>query len=724
MSPPKKRTPKAQSSPVEALAQAHRDAEAAANLSPGEAVGALRAEIAYHANRYYQDDAPEIADGEYDALVIELRHLEEAHPDLVADDVGTQVGAPPSSSFSPVHHAQRMMSLDNVFNYEELSAWGERVARGLPTHDANEIAYVCEPKIDGLALSIRYENGELVRAATRGDGVTGEDVTENVRTIADVPKRLGLKGPHLPRVLEVRGEAYLPVEAFEALNAAQAAAGLRLFANPRNSAAGSLRQKDPSITASRPLAFWAYQLGEVDGGLAGPGGSALTSHSANLELLRTAGFPVIASIRRVSTLEAVFVFCRETEDHRHDFSFEIDGAVIKVDELALQRVLGATSHAPRWAIAYKFAPEERTTLLENIMVSIGRTGRATPFAQLRPVFVAGSTVHLATLHNQDQVQQKDVRPGDTVLVRKAGDVIPEVIGPVLKDRPKGSRPWKFPKRCPACDGDLVRLEGESDTYCVNIDCAGQRVQRISHFCSRHAMDIEGLGERRVGDLIGAGLVRDVGDLYCLDAATLVDLERLGEISSANLIASIDDSRSRGLGRLLVGLSIRHVGPTIAGQLAASYPDLDALRRENQETLAAIEGVGGVIAASLFAFFSSDANIAVIEKLRAAGVSFAAPRASAVLVEVPQNLVGRSIVVTGTLDGFNREEAEQAILDRGGKSPGSVSARTFAVVVGAEPGAAKLRSAETHGVAVLDEQGFRQLLVTGELPTETIRPSSL
>ena len=688
---------------------------------PAERARELRGQIRYHAERYFRDDAPEIADAEYDALVVELRRIEEEHPELAEEAPTAGVGAAPSTLFAPVTHAVRMMSLDNAFSFEQLQAWGQRLERLLAAVAAAEAparaAFVCEPKIDGLALSLRYERGALVQAATRGDGATGEDVTANVRTIRAVPHELGLDPAEVPEVLEVRGEVYLPISAFEELNRRQGEAGLRLFANPRNSAAGSLRQKDPAVTASRPLSFWAYQIGQADGGAVGPGGESLKTQWDSLDLLRRAGFPVNPEIHRVAELDAVYEFCRHWQQHRHDLDYDIDGVVVKVDDLALERALGSTSHAPRWAIAYKFPPEERTTLLERILVSIGRTGRATPFAKLRPVVVAGSTVQLASLHNEDQVRLKDVREGDTVIVRKAGDVIPEVVAPVVAQRPADSASWSFPTSCPSCGEPLVRLEGESDTYCVNLECPAQRIQRIAHFASRAAMDIEGLGEQRVAQLVGAVLLADVADVYALRPGELAALEGFGELSAQNLVGAIDHSRSRGLTRLLVGLSIRHVGPTIATALARAFSDLDALAKSPEDQLAAIDGVGPTIAASVAAFFALERNRLVVEKLRAAGVSFASERyvpAGEAVADQTQLLAGKSIVVTGTLEGFTREEAAAAILSRGGKSPGSVSAKTYALVLGSDPGASKLARAESLGVPVVDEAAFVRLLERGEL----------
>jgi DNA ligase (NAD+) len=686
-----------------------------------ERLAALRETIAYHAARYHRDDDPEIADAEYDALVLELRQLEEAHPELAAATSPTElVGATPSGLFSPVRHAVAMMSLDNVFSREELAQWGLRLERVLERVEEGAAArarYVGEPKIDGLALSLRYESGRLVTAATRGDGRVGEDVTDNVRTIAAIPQQLALDAAATPEIFEVRGEVYLPISAFEELNRRQAEAGLRLFVNPRNSAAGSLRQKDPAVTASRPLGFFAYQLGEVDGGVVGRRGEALTSHHQSLELLVRCGFTVNDLIESFDSLEGVAAFCEGLEQRRHELDYEIDGVVVKLDDLALQRAAGATSHAPRWAIAYKFPPEERTTLLEDIEVSIGRTGRATPFARMTPVFVGGSTVQLASLHNEDQVRAKDVRPGDTVLVHKAGDVIPEVVAPVLSLRPASSVPWEFPRTCPACGTELLRLEGESDTYCVNAECPAQRVQRIVHFAGRSAMDIEGLGESRVIQLVRAGLVSDVADLYSLEQDQLESLEGFASLSAANLLSGIEASKSRGLSRLLVALSIRHVGPTVASALSGEFADLDELAAASELRFAAIEGVGPTIATAIAAFFAEAPNQEVLEKLRRGGVSFASDR---VLGEtgLPKVLAGRSVVVSGTLSGFTREEAEAAIIGRGGKSPGSVSARTYALVLGAEPGASKLARAEQLGVPILDEAAFARLLESGELVPST------
>ena len=666
-------------------------------------VEALRRDIEYHSRRYYDLDDPEISDAEFDALMRELRELEEAHPELVTPDSPTRrVGGTVSTTFAEVRHRMPMMSLDNAFSFEELVAWGKRMERYI----SGSVDFVCELKIDGIAISLTYEDGRYVRGATRGDGVTGEDVTENVRTIAAIPERLTVPPARTPAVLEVRGEVYMPLSAFEELNRRQGEAGERLFANPRNSGAGSLRQKDPAVTASRELSFFAYQLGEVEGG------PTFRRHSETLDFLAQAGLPVNPEIRRVGTLEEVDAFCRHWLEHRHDLDYEIDGVVVKVDDLAQRQELGATSKSPRWAIAYKFPPEQATTKLNDIMVSIGRTGKATPFAMLEPVRVSGSTVRLATLHNEDQVQVKDVRPGDTVFVRKAGDVIPEVVGPVLAKRPPGLAEWRFPHTCPVCGAPLVRLDGESDTFCTNVDCPAQRDQRIIHFASRGAMDIEGLGEKRVAQLTAADLLRDPGDIYSLTYDALITLEGFADLSVRNLLDAIERSKTRPLANVLIGLGIRHLGGRGAEVLAGAMGHLDRIVAASEEELAAVEGVGPVIAHSVHEFFAVERNRVVIDKLRRAGVNFAGPRSAA--PDRPQSLAGKSVVVTGTLESMPRDAALEAIKARGGTSPGSVSRKTAYVVAGAEPGEAKMAKAAECGVPVIDEAAFLRLLDTGEV----------
>jgi DNA ligase (NAD+) len=670
-----------------------------ASTNWSERASELSALIEHHNRRYFLEDDPEITDAEFDALVAELAALEADHPELATGSSPLQrVGGEASPLFSEVRHLTPMMSLDKTTSYEELIAWAKRMERFI----SGDVAYTCELKIDGLAMSLLYEDGRLARAATRGDGEVGEDVTPNVLTVASIPHTLPADAP---RRVEVRGEIYMPIPAFEELNRRQAEAEGRTFINPRNAAAGSLRQKDATITAGRELSFWAYQLGTVEGG------PSFTRHTASLDWMRQAGFPVNPNIELVHGLDEVDGYCRQWLERRHTLPYEIDGTVVKVDDLAQRRELGSTARAPRWAIAYKFPPEEKTTLLKGIMVSIGRTGKATPFAMLDPVTVGGAKVSLATLHNEDQVRIKDVRPGDTVVVRRAGDVIPEVRGPVLGLRPPGLAEWHFPSDCPVCGEKLVRLDGESDTFCVNEQCPGQRVQRISHFASRGALDIEHLGERTVSQFARAGLLSDVADIYHLDYARVAEFEGWGETSIANLQSAIDASKARPLANLLVGLSIRHLGATGSQILARHFRHLDRIMAASADELAAVEGVGPIIGAAVQSFFATQANRQVVERLRSAGLNFEGPDAP----DLPQVLAGRSVVVTGTLEGWSREQAEEAIKSRGGKCPGSVSKKTTAVVVGADPGSAKLARATELRVPVLDEAGFAELLVSGELP---------
>ena len=672
-------------------------------------IDALREQLSQHIYRYHQLDDPTVSDVEYDELMRELVALEQQYPETASDESPSRrVGGPVSATFSPIIHRVPMTSLDNAMNADELEAWGERVARGL---NGERVQFVCELKIDGLAMNLRYENGLLVQAATRGDGRVGEDVTANVLTIGSIPHRLAdFASASVPQVLEVRGEIYMPLASFQAMNERALAAGDKPFVNPRNSAAGSLRQKDPAVTASRELSFWSYQVGES---VVGPGVD-FSSHHSTLQFLQHLGLPVNPNIKSFGSLAEVADFCMYWQAHRHDLAYEIDGCVVKVDDLAQRERLGFTSRAPRWAIAYKFPPEERTTLLRDIMVSVGRTGRTTPFAVLEPVFVGGSTVGMATLHNEDQVRLKDVRPGDTVVVRKAGDVIPEVVGPVLSLRPANSKPWSFPTRCPCPVGsELVRPEGEANTRCVEPTCPFQRAQRIIYFASRGAMDIEGLGERTVFQLTEAGLVSDAADIYTLTVEQLLTLEGFARISAENLIAAIQASKSRPLQKLLTALGITHLGPSAGEGLSRAFGTLDAIMLASEADLATTDGVGAVIASSIARWFSQPQNREFIDKLRAADVQFG----NVVVSRQAQVLAGKAVVVTGTLAGFTREQAEAAIKDRGAKSPGSVSAKTFAVVAGAEPGASKLTKAIELGVPVLGDAGFAYLLETGELPPQ-------
>ena len=695
---------------------------AAAAVDSAARVRELQALLNHHSALYYAGK-PEIPDADFDDLLNELKALESQHPELVHPESPTQrVGAPPDTAFAPVRHEPPMMSLHNALDIEELRSWNERVRRALaastpvpageqalPTMEDTEVGdYAVELKFDGLAISVRYEDGVLVRAATRGDGRTGEDVTHSVRTIADIPIRLD---GDAPAVLEVRGEVILLLSTFEALNARQAEKGEKAYVNPRNAAAGSLRQKDARVTAERGLSFWCYQLGYAEGG------PAFSSQMQTLHWLKSLGLPVNEHSAGLADLAAVEAHLADFERRRHDLDYEFDGLVVKVDDLSLQARLGVDAKAPRWAIAYKFPPEERTTKLLDIEVSIGPSGQATPFARLEPVFVGGVTVGTATLHNEDQVAAKDVRPGDTVIVRRAGEVIPEVVGPVLSERPDGSEPWSFPPNCPICNEALQRAEGMSATQCVNYWCPRQIRGRIEHFVGRAAMDIEFLGERNIDRFVTEGLLEDVVGLYKLDFGQIEQMEGFGQISVNNLRRSIEASKQQPLSRLLFALSIPEIGQVNARVLAASFGDVDSILEADEEALAEVEGFGPIIAASVRAWFDDVHNRTLIEGLRTAGLRMEAEALDSADEgeALPQTLAGMAVVVSGTLEGFSRDGAKQAILTRGGSAPGSVSGRTTALVVGADPGASKLRKAEASGVPVIDEAAFQQLLDTGELP---------
>ncbi len=669
-------------------------------MKPAERAARLRVEIAAHNEAYHVLDAPTIPDADYDALVRELRAIEAEHPELnVEDSVSHKVGAPASTLFTPVTHAEPMLSLDNVFDVAELGAWSERAAKTLGVA-AEDVVFVVEPKIDGLALSIEYVDGVLVRAATRGDGRIGEDVTGNVRQIANVPQ--ALSGDVRARV-EVRGEVFLAKSDFVAMNERQREAGQKEFANPRNAAAGSLRQKDPAVTASRPLSFLSYQLVE----LGGP--SSFTRYVETIAQLARWGF--LTAPESTTEVGATAMIARSDwfEEHRHELRYQIDGIVVKVDDLAQRQQLGFTSRAPRWAIARKLPPEERTTRLLNIAVSVGRTGRVTPFAVLEPVVVAGSTVSMATLHNQDQVKAKDVRPGDLVIVRKAGDVIPEVVSAVSEPGRRRKPAWKFPTICPDCGSVLERVGDESDTYCVNPACPAQQLQQIVHFASRGALDIEGLGEQRVAQLLNAGLISDVADLFSLQAPDLAELEGLGELSATSLVRAIQGAKSMPLSRLLVALGIRHVGPVAARELAGAFHSYQALEVASLEELAGVAGVGPVIAASVVAYLSEEENIERARRFEADGLSMLEPQ---IVSSLAQTLANRAVVVTGAVEGYTRDGAEEAIVARGGTSPGSVSKKTYCVVVGDAPGASKLTKARDLAIPMVPAAEFEILLDTG------------
>ncbi len=688
----------------------------------------LRREIDHHAYRYYALDSPEISDAAYDALVRELEQIEAAFPQLVTPDSPTQrVGAPPSETFAPVRHASRMYSLDNAMSLEELDAWFDRLG---PDVLERGCAFVAELKIDGSALALTYEGGRLVRAATRGDGVTGEEITRNVRTVKSVPLRLrdaahpaavqgtlfGAGEPGEWPTVEVRGEVFMPKASFERLNAEQDEAGLLPFANPRNAAAGSVRQKDPAVTAARDLSTFMYQIGD-----ARPLG--LKSQSGALAWLRTAGFRVNPDIKVCDTRERAKQFCLDAIEKRHGLPYEIDGVVLKVDSFALQDELGFTAKAPRWAIAFKFPPEEKTTILREIRVQVGRTGALTPLAEFDPVLVAGSTIARATLHNADEVARKDVRVGDTIIVRKAGDVIPEVVGPVVGMRPAGALPWEMPARCPSCDSPVWRPPGEVVARCTNVACPVQRWERLGHWAGRGALDIEGLGYEIVGRLIEFGLLHDVSDYYTLDAEKLaaLDLGRvkkdaspvlLGPVVAAKIAANIEASRDRPLWRVLYGLGIRHVGSTVAEQLAGAFRSLDALMSGTEERIASVEGVGPIIAASVAEFLRNPDNVEVLDRLRERGVRLSDE--GRVAEAKPATLAGLTFVLTGGLEAFTRESATEALKAWGAKVSGSVSAKTSFVVAGTDPGS-KLAKALELGVPVLDEAALARTVETGGPP---------
>jgi DNA ligase (NAD+) len=658
--------------------------------------------------RYHVLDAPVISDAEYDVKMRELLALEEADSSLRTPDSPSQkVGGPVSEQFAPVDHLERLLSLDNVFSAEEFSAWADRAAKLGGTGP-----YLCELKIDGLAIDLVYERGQLVRAATRGDGRTGEDVTANVRTIRSIPARL--RGDDVPETLEVRGEIFLPVKAFEKLNESLLDMGKPPFANPRNAAAGSLRQKDPRATAARPLDAIIHGVGRVTGG-------APDSQSGWYERLKAWGLPVSDRYRVLTELAGVREYITYYEDpgHRHEPPYEIDGVVVKIDDVATQRRLGATSRAPRWAIAYKYPPEEVTTRLLDIRVNVGRTGRVTPYAVMEPVKVSGSTVENATLHNADEVKRKGVLIGDMVILRKAGEVIPEVLGPVVDLRTGDEREFDFPTVCPECGTTLGRDEGEVDWRCPNArSCPAQLRERLFHLASRGALDIEVLGYEAVSALLEDGLTRDEGDLFTLDTEALARspffVNKAGglTINAHRLVDNLAEAKTRPLWRVLVALSIRHVGPTAARALATAFGSVDAIAAASVDQLAAVDGVGPTIAASTLEWFTVDWHEAIVAKWRAAGVRLADPGWVPPAVQPEKLLAGVTVVITGSLSGFTRDEAAEAVREAGGKVSASVSKKTSYLVAGEDAGS-KYDKAVELGIPVLDEDGLRELLAGPE-----------
>jgi len=661
---------------------------------------ALAEELRRHARLYYHEDAPEISDAEYDRLFRELQELEAAHPELAAPDSPTgRVGVAPAAGFRPVRHRVPMLSLDNAMDEEQMRAWAARIARQLDR--TGEVAFVAEPKLDGAAVELVYEDGKLAVGATRGDGQTGEDVTANLRHILAIP--LGLAG-EAPARVSVRGEVVLPLRAFRRLNARRGARGLEPFANPRNAAAGSLRQlHEVDQERLRSLAFHAYGLGE--GMPAGVG-----SQWEVLEQLARWGFAPSPGAVRVLGLDAALAYYRDLLGRRASLPVEIDGVVCKVDDLALQRDLGELARMPRWAVAYKFPPHQEHTVVEDILTSVGRTGALTPVAKLRPVQVGGVTVSNASLHNQDEIERKDVRVGDTVIVQRAGDVIPQIVGVVKNLRPEGAEPWRLPERCPVCDTPAVREEGGAVTRCPNRACPAKLKNRLLHLAGRGALDVDGLGEKLVDQLLDTGLVKELPDVFALGAEQLEALPRMGEKSAANLVAALDRARSTTLPRLLVALGIPDVGPAVAELLAARFGDLDPLLAAPVEGLEEIDGVGPVIAKKVVDFFAEDRHRHELARLLELGVRFekAEPRAT-IASEGP--LAGKTFVLTGTLPSLSRTEAGERIVAAGGKVAGTVSKKTDYVVAG-EAAGSKLAKAQELGVAVIDEAGLLALLEEG------------
>ncbi len=670
----------------------------------------LRDQIREHDYRYYVLDDPIVSDAEYDALMGELRNLEALHPELVTLDSPTQrVGIAPSDHFAKVQHPQPMLSLGNAFDEGELNVWRERVLTLLGAQA--QIAYVVEPKIDGLAIALTYEYGRFVRGATRGDGETGEDVTANLRTVKELPLTLRIPSSddqvntfidvpmQLPDSIEVRGEIYMRSADFEALNKRLAASGEKIFANARNAAAGSLRQKDPMITNDRPLRFFAYAVGLLNG-------VSLDAQWQTLHYLRILGFPVNRDARCFTDFAEVVTYCREWMAQRETLQYEADGVVIKIDAFAQQNELGVVGRDPRWAIAFKFPAREAITRLLNISVNVGRTGVITPAAELEPINLSGVTVRNASLHNADYIAERDIRIGDYVTVKRAGDVIPYVIGPVVVRRSGDEQPFQFPAQCPACGTPLERVEGEAAWRCPNFGiCPAQLVRRVEHFVSRIALDIVGIGEKQADLFVSKGLINDVADLYTLQAEDLADMEGFGPKRIANLLDAIEQSKQRPLDRLLVGLGIRYVGSVAAATLAGVFESLDRLLEASQAELENIDGIGQVVAASIVDYFQHHENRVIIEKLRAAGVNFSgAPfveRHSAILD-------GKTFVLTGTLPNMTREQAAALIKAHGGKVTESVTKKTGYVVAGANPGS-KLAKAQSLGITILDELGLQELV---------------
>ncbi len=691
--------------------------------SPRARAAELNRLLNVYAYRYYALDDPVVTDAEFDRLLRELHAIEELHPELVSPDSYTQrVGGYVSDQFEPVRHAQRMYSIDDAMNLAELDEWLARTDEALGSTPEHPVAYTCELKIDGLGVALTYRDAQFVRAATRGDGTTGENVTANVLTIKDVPHALAPEGlasvadAGLGHSVEVRGEVYMPKHSFVRLNEDADAAGREPFANPRNAAAGSLRQKDPKVTAHRDLETFIYAVADE-------APLSVTTQWQFLQWLRACGFSVNPNAARCTSAHEVHDFCARALAHREELDYDIDGVVVKVDSFAGQEALGFTARAPRWAIAFKFPPEEKRTVLREIRIQVGRTGVLTPVAEFDPVLVAGSTIARATLHNIDEVRRKNVRVGDTIVVHKAGDVIPEVVGPVLELRPADSVDFEMPALCPSCGSPVVREEGEVAYRCVSIDCPAQAHERLCHWVSRKAMDIDGLGDELIGKLVVAGLVSDVADFYDRLTATALagcptgrvsvagDDILVGKTIAAKVMEQVEQSRRAGLARVLFGLGIRHVGEQVARSIAREFGSMGALMEADEERIAAVEGVGPKIAHSVREFLSVPENLSVIERLREARVSLEEQRSAD---EPAQTLSGLTFVLTGTLERHKRDEAKAALQAFGAKVSGSVSKKTSYVIAGAAAGS-KLTKAQQLGVPVLDEDALEQILATGEVP---------
>ena len=670
---------------------------------PEQRAEELRRLLAHHNHLYYVLDDPQIGDDEYDALLDELRVLEKEYPELQSADSPTQrVGAAPLDRFEPVEHAEAMLSLGNARNEEELRAWENRLANFLKRLDitASEFSYTTEPKIDGLAVTLTYEDGVLIRGATRGDGRIGEDVTQNLRTIGSVPLKMKGKAPEL---VEVRGEAYLPIAAFKALNERRAEAGEPTFANPRNSAAGSIRQLDPKLAAERPLSTWFYGIGAVRG-------LDLPTHMAEVEWLTEQGFKVNPDTDHHKGVEGVVKRCHWWEERRDELDYEIDGVVVKVDEKALWRELGVVGREPRWAIAWKFPPTTATTKLNRVVWNVGRTGHLVPFAMLEPVHVGGVTVSTATLHNEEDLARKDVREGDEVVVMRAGDVIPQVVSPRLPRKQKGARKPKPPKKCPACGTETVKPEDSVFTICPNRrGCPGQSFQHVKHFVSKGAMDIDGFGEKQASRFLGEGLITDVADIYDLTEEQLIALDRFGETSTRNLLAAIEGSKRRPFKRVLYALGLPGVGYVTAEALADHFGSIDALHEADPEAIEEVEGVGPIMAVQINESLTDEATWALVEKLREKGLRLEADASERRRADGP--LQGKTVVLTGTLPELTREEAAALVKAAGGKVTSSVSKKTDYVVAGDNPGS-KLAKAEKFGTEILDEEGLRELVGGG------------